>query len=128
MARETQAAAPAPGEGEAAPVAVPSRSEEAALAINRASSELWALYEVAQTLSSSLGLAETLDILGRKLENILPGTACLFLLKDDKDPDTLLVRTAVGVNRDFFVGARTLGPQSLSCRAARDGQTYAGVV
>ena len=26
---------------------------------------------------------ETLDILGRKLEAILPGTACVFLLKND---------------------------------------------
>ena len=60
-----------------------SKADEAARDIQRASSELWALYEVAQTLSSSLGLAETLDILARKLEAILPGTACLFLMHDD---------------------------------------------
>ena len=59
------------------------KSEQAVRDIQRASSELWTLYEVAQTLSSSLGLLETLDILARKLEAILPGTACLFLLRDE---------------------------------------------
>jgi len=100
-------------------------SDQAALAINRASSELWALYEVAQTLSSSLGLQETLEILSRKLEAILPGTACLFLLKGDS-PDALVVRTAVGVNREFFLGARTLNASSLSLRAARGRATFLG--
>lgn len=71
------------GEGpliEAAPAAkmTATKSEQAARDIHRASSELWALYEVVQTLSSSLGLEETLAILGHKLEAILPGTACLF--------------------------------------------------
>ena len=65
------------------PAAPISKADEAARAIQRASSELWALYEVSQTLSSSLGLSETLDILARKLEALLPGTACLFLMHDD---------------------------------------------
>jgi len=103
----------------------PRPSDQAALAINRASSELWALYEVAQTLSSSLGLQETLEILSRKLEAILPGTACLFLLKGDT-PNVLVVRTAVGVNREFFLGARTRGESSLSVRAANSRETHLG--
>ena len=53
--------------------------------IQRAASELWALYEVAQTLSASLGVEETLSILARKLVALLPGTACLFLLKNEGD-------------------------------------------
>ena len=64
------------------------KSEQAVRDIQRASSELWTLYEVAQTLSSSLGLQETLDILARKLEAILPGTACLFLICGDEDGRT----------------------------------------
>ncbi len=124
MAREEaakdQETASEEGEGSA-----PRPSDQAALAINRASSELWALYEVAQTLSSSLGLQETLEILSRKLEAILPGTACLFLLKGDS-PDVLVVRTAVGVNREFFLGARTWSASSLSLRSARSRETYVG--
>ena len=48
------------------------KTERAVQDIQRSSSELWALYEVAQTLSSSIGLSETLDILARKLEAIIP--------------------------------------------------------
>ena len=105
-------------------------ADQAARAIHRASSELWALYEVVQTLSSSLGLQETLDILSRKLEAILPGTAALFLLRDtDGDgPEIsgMSVRAAVGVNREYFTGAHTLGPASTSLQVASGGPTYLG--
>ncbi len=121
MAQEDQAASAAPSD---LPEGTPNRADQAAQAIHRASSELWALYEVAQTLSSSLGLQETLEILSRKLEAILPGTACLFLLREEDG--TLAVRTAVGVNREFFIGARTLGPASKSVTAAAARETYEG--
>ena len=100
------------------------KSEQAVRDIQRASSELWTLYEVAQTLSSSLGLAETLDILARKLEAILPGTACLFLLRDDVG-DGMSVHAAVGLNLEFFRGARTL-PRGRSLGVAASRQTYVG--
>ena len=121
-------------EGEGPLVVAPSGAlsagpaDQAARAIHRASSELWALYEVVQTLSSSLGLQETLEILSRKLEAILPGTAALFLLRDAGDPETsgMSVRAAVGVNREYFTGARTLGPASTSLRVAAGRLTYLG--
>jgi len=102
-----------------------SKSEQAARDIHRASSELWALYEVVQTLSSSLGLEETLAILGRKLESILPGTACLFLLLDTEH-EHLQVRAAVGLNREFFTGASTLGQSGVTLEVARSGITRIG--
>jgi len=116
----------------ATPDAASSPADQAARAIHRASSELWALYEVVQTLSSSVGLEETLEILGRKLEALLPGTTALFLLRrtdgentDGEEPsEEMVVRTAVGVNREFFSGAKTLGGTSLA--VARDGVTYLG--
>ena len=101
------------------------KAGQAARDIQRASSELWTLYEVAQTLSSSLGLSETLDILARKLEAILPGTACLFLLRDDTG-EGLSVQAAVGVNCEFFRGARTIGLGSRSLAVASGRQTYVG--
>jgi diguanylate cyclase (GGDEF)-like protein/putative nucleotidyltransferase with HDIG domain len=103
------------------------RAVEAVRDIQRASSELWALYEVAQTLSASLGLQETLDILARKLEAILPGTGCLFLIRGEEDAETLIARAVVGVNREYFVGSRTLNCQSLSVQVARERQTYRGI-
>ena len=108
-----------------------SPADQAARAIHRASSELWALYEVVQTLSSSLGLQETLDILSRKLETILPGTAALFLLRDDaadqiKSGDQMSVRAAVGINREYFTGACTLGHASTSLKVTDERLTYLG--
>ena len=105
--------------------AVTSKADQAARDIHRASSELWALYEVVQTLSSSVGLEETLEILGRKLEAILPGTAALFLL-GDAAAGQLKVRAAVGLNREYFSGASTLRDASTSLAVARSRETYLG--
>ncbi len=121
------------GHEESAPTAAPSvlsrprqgKTQEAAHQIFRASSELLALYEVAQTVGSSFGLDETLDILARKLEAILPGTACLLLLRAE-DPNVLTVRAAVGTNREWFAGAHTQGPHSRSGRAAREQRSDLG--
>ncbi len=103
-----------------------SRAEEVARDIQRASGELWALYEVAQTLSSSLGLQETLDILARRLEAILPRTACLFLLSENENDAVLTARASVGVNQEFFTGCRTLGPNSTSRLVATRRETFVG--
>ncbi len=119
------------------------KMEGAARDIQRASSELWALYEVAQTLSSSLGLQETIDILARKLEAIFPGGACVFLLKELKEEtqktegqkgeppkseghDVLSARAAVGLNQEFLAGSRTLGAFSRSLQIAQTRGTYMG--
>ena len=103
-----------------------SKADKVARDIHRASADLWALYEVAQTLSASMGLTETLEILARKLEAILPGTSCLFLLKSDTQDDILVTRAAVGVNREHFVGCRTAGSRSLSLKVVQQRQTYLG--
>ena len=101
------------------------KSGDAVRQIQRASSELWALYEVAQTLSSSLGLQETLEILGHKLEAILPGTACLFLLREGAE-DALVARVAVGLNGERLRGARASGLTSRSLQVATCRETYRG--
>ena len=101
------------------------KMEGAARDIQRASSELWALYEVAQTLSSSLGLQETIDILARKLEAIFPGGACVFLLKDEGQ-EILSARAAVGLNHEFLTGSHTLGAYCKSLQVANSRVTYMG--
>ncbi len=100
----------------------PSKVESAVKLIQRASSEIWALYEVAQTTSGSLGTQETLEILGRKLHAIFPNTSCTFMLKDE-DAGFLRTRTAIGFNREFFVGSRTVGEASASLQVFRTGKT-----
>lgn len=108
------------------PLVSSSKADQAARDIHRAASELWALYEVAQTLSASMGISETLDILARKLEAILPGTSCLFLLKSEEDPHVLKARAAVGINHELFNDAYTSGPRSLTLRVVLTRETYIG--
>ena len=115
-------AAPEAGKGEKIGIV---RSGDAVRQIQRASSELWALYEVAQTLSSSLGLQETLESLGRKLEAILPGAACLFLLREGAE-DALAARVAVGPNAARLRGARVGGLASRSLQCATRRETHRG--
>mgnify|MGYP001550951305 CR=1 FL=1 len=45
-----------------------SKAIQAAKHISRASTELWALYEVAHALSRSLGIKDTAELVGRKIE------------------------------------------------------------
>lgn len=116
--------------GDGKDLATTARSAEAVRSIQRASSELWALYEVAQTLSASLGINDTLEILARKLNAIFPETGCVFLLRDftcDDAPDAFVARSAVGLNSVFFDGCRTLRSDSLSLRVARERRAYLGV-
>ncbi len=106
-------------------VPLASKSDQAVRDIQRASSELWALYEVAQTLSASIGLKETLDILAGKLSAIMPGTACIFMLKDGTS-GRLVSKAAVGVNSAFFRGCATINGTSRSFTVARTRKTYWG--
>lgn len=109
----------------AEPTKLTSKAAKAAQDISRVSTEFWALYEVAQTLSASLGLAETVEILARKLEAIFPGSACVFMFLDDKK-ESMLVQTAVGTNKEFFTGAKTLRKDSISLQSALNKVTFLG--
>ena len=102
-----------------------SKTEMAARVIHQSSSELWALYEVAQSLSSSLGLEDTLDILGRKLQAIFPNTACLFMMLDESK-EQMQVKSVNGLNKDYFNGARTLNSNCLSMKVIKNVQSYLG--
>jgi diguanylate cyclase (GGDEF)-like protein/putative nucleotidyltransferase with HDIG domain len=109
------------------------KADEAARDIQQASSELWALYEVAQTLSASMGISETLDILARKLEAILPGTSCLFLLRCEEaeaaksnNPGMLVARAAVGTNREHLINCQTISRASRSQQVVAERKTFVG--
>jgi diguanylate cyclase (GGDEF)-like protein/putative nucleotidyltransferase with HDIG domain len=101
------------------------KAKQAAEHISRASTELLALYEVAQSLSSSLGTQDTVEFLCRKMENIFPGSLCLFMIADPSGTG-LVSGAAMGLNSDYFQQCRTIGPETTSCLALREGQTYVG--
>ena len=115
------------GEGPLAIKASTEVNDKAGLAareISRASSELWALYEVAQSLSTSLGVQETVNILAHKLAAIFPDASTSFLLKE---PDSLLhVIAAAGLNRDYLLGAYTFKSGTASVNVLEQKTSYLG--
>src|SRR3954469_9514613 len=61
--------------------------------------EIYALYEIAQAMGSSLGVADTMALISSKLSNIVPFSCCaLFLYSEDSD--TLRCRFATGIEAE----------------------------
>ena len=65
--------------------------------IARAHREIYALYEMAQAMGSSLGVADTMTLIASKLENLVP-YACCALFLHDPDTDTLSCSFATGTD------------------------------
>lgn len=93
--------------------------------ISRTSTELWALYEVAQSLSSSLGVSDTIQLLAKKIESIYPGSSCVFMVWKEA-ANKLEADSAFGINSDFFKGAYSIGDSSLSRSVLQSGDSYLG--
>ncbi|HEV2985630.1 MAG TPA: HD domain-containing phosphohydrolase [Vicinamibacterales bacterium] len=63
--------------------------------------EIYALYEIAQAMGSSLGVSDTMALISSKLSNIVPFSCCaLFLYNEDNE--TLRCRFATGVESDVI--------------------------
>jgi diguanylate cyclase (GGDEF)-like protein/putative nucleotidyltransferase with HDIG domain len=69
--------------------------------ISEAHRELVLLYEIAQTVGSSLSLRDTLTILLERVQSIVPSTTSAVLLKDKHD-EKLKVASARGTNSEAF--------------------------
>ncbi|HEY7290451.1 MAG TPA: HD domain-containing phosphohydrolase, partial [Vicinamibacterales bacterium] len=61
--------------------------------------EIYALYEIAQAMGSSLGVADTMALISSKLSNIVPFSCCALFLYNE-DSETLRCRFATGVESD----------------------------
>jgi len=61
--------------------------------------EIYALYEIAQAMGSSLGVAETMALISSKLSNIVPFSCCALFLYND-ETETLRCCFASGVESD----------------------------
>src|SRR4029450_12380230 len=61
--------------------------------------EIYALYEIAQAMGSSLGVSDTMALISTKLSNIVPFSCCaLFLYTDESE--MLRCRFATGVESE----------------------------
>jgi diguanylate cyclase (GGDEF)-like protein/putative nucleotidyltransferase with HDIG domain len=90
-------AAPAVGLVDA-PASSPARSnvfQDIALAHR----EIYALYEIAQAMGSSLGVSDTMALISSKLSNIVPFSCCALFLYNE-DSETLRCRFATGVEAE----------------------------
>ena len=63
--------------------------------------EIYALYEIAQAMGSSLGVSDTMALISSKLSNIVPFSCCALFLYND-ETETLHCRFATGVEADVI--------------------------
>ena len=81
--------------------------------------EIYALYEIAQTMGTSLGVADTMALIASKLSNLVPFSACgLFLY--DEEADSLRCRFATGVEADAIGTMSVRAGQGLAGWVARN--------
>jgi diguanylate cyclase (GGDEF)-like protein len=102
-------------DGRSAEAPPPSVFEEIALAHR----EIYALYQIAQTMGTSLGVADTMAVISSKLTEIVPFSACALFLYSEST-DTLQCRFATGVDADVLERLSVRNGQGLSGWVARN--------
>jgi diguanylate cyclase (GGDEF)-like protein/putative nucleotidyltransferase with HDIG domain len=68
--------------------------------------EIYALYEIAQTMGTSLGVADTMALIASKLTNLVPFSSCALFLFDEPD-EMLRCRFATGIEPEA-IGAMSI--------------------
>jgi diguanylate cyclase (GGDEF)-like protein/putative nucleotidyltransferase with HDIG domain len=63
--------------------------------------EIYSLYEIAQSLGTSLGIDDTMSLISSKLHNLMPVSCCSLFLVHDEDT-TLRCRFASGVDAELL--------------------------
>jgi diguanylate cyclase (GGDEF)-like protein len=87
--------------------------------IAHAHREIYALYEIAQTMGTSLGVADTMALISSKLSSLVPFTSCaLFLI--DEAADVLRCAFAAGVEADALNSMTVRSGQGLTGWVARN--------
>src|SRR4029453_8041246 len=61
--------------------------------------EIYALYEIAQSMAPSLGVADTMALISSKLSSLVPFTTCALFLHEETG-DVLRCRFATGVDAE----------------------------
>ncbi|HVG70898.1 MAG TPA: HD domain-containing phosphohydrolase [Vicinamibacterales bacterium] len=81
--------------------------------------EIYALYEIAQTMGTSLGVADTMTLISSKLSNLVPFSACaLFLYQEESD--SLYCRFATGTDSELIQQLALKSGQGLAGWVARN--------
>ncbi len=81
--------------------------------------EIYALYEIAQTMGTSLGVSDTMALISSKLSNLVPFSSCALFLFDE-EVDTLRCRFATGVEAEAIGTMSVRAGQGLTGWVARN--------
>ncbi|MFN7918203.1 MAG: diguanylate cyclase [Vicinamibacterales bacterium] len=84
--------------------------------------EIYALYEIAQSMGTSLSVSDTMAIVSQKLAAIIPWSGCALFLQD-ADSDDLVCRFATGVDAPALLGSRLAVGEGLSGWVAQHRRT-----
>ena len=81
--------------------------------------EIYALYEIAQAMGTSLGLSDTMALIAAKLSNLVPfSCAALFLF--DEETETLRCRFATGIDAEVVQQITVSNGEGLTGWVARN--------
>ncbi len=101
---------------------VPANSANAFENIALAHREIYALYEIAQAMGTSLGISDTMALISSKLSKIVPWSGCALFLQQ-ADTKSLKCRFATGIDAPRLLNAEIRVANDLAAWVARNGQT-----
>jgi diguanylate cyclase (GGDEF)-like protein/putative nucleotidyltransferase with HDIG domain len=81
--------------------------------------EIYALYEIAQSMGTSLGVADTMALISSKLSKLVPFSTCALFLYNEED-DALVCRFASGVDAELIQQLTVKNGQGLVGWVARN--------
>ncbi len=84
--------------------------------------EIYALYEIAQAMGTSLGVSDTMALISAKLSKIVPWSGCALFLHQP-ETDSLRCRFATGVDVPYLLNAVVKVGDELSGWVARNRRT-----
>jgi diguanylate cyclase (GGDEF)-like protein/putative nucleotidyltransferase with HDIG domain len=84
--------------------------------------EIYALYEIAQTMGTTLGMSDTMGLISSKLAAIIPWSGCALLVQDPDSPDVRCC-FATGVDAPLLLNAQVGLGEGLSGWVARHRRT-----
>ena len=87
--------------------------------IAHAHREIYALYEIAQTMGTSLGVADTMALISSKLSSLVPFTSCALFLYTE-ETDMLRCAFAIGPESDAITSMTIRSGQGLTGWVARN--------
>jgi diguanylate cyclase (GGDEF)-like protein/putative nucleotidyltransferase with HDIG domain len=101
---------------------VPASSANAFANIALAHREIYALYEIAQAMGTSLGISDTMALISSKLSKIVPWSGCALFLQQS-DTKSLKCRFATGIDAPRLLNAEIRVANDLAAWVARSGHT-----